>query len=999
FTHGNGSGELDLETEYTYDPTFRKMTSRTDAEGNTVQFVHDARGNLVRKVEPMGKTTQYFYDPDGFMKKTTDPDGRDTVYTRDTFDYVEETLLTGYAGELAIKTVTRRDVMNMVHTIIDPNGNTTLQSHDNLDRLIGITHPAVESFPNGPPVNPSTRYEYDLNGNRTSSRDPNGVLITTIYDPLDRQITSTIDMGGGGSNITHNKRYNEIGLVKTETDPRGHTTTFSYDALLRLTNKVYAINTIAESYTYTANFGSGAFALSGWVPTTVINPRGCVTVNSYDGAYRLTNTVRSSCGNTASSGSPTLHYTYDKVHNKTSQRVENTDCNGNTADQITDYRYDDLYRLTAEEVHMPNGNFVTAFTYDLAGNKTSVTDAEGHTTDYVIDGAHRQVEIIQPTVPISAAGGPATSGRPTITYVYDNNGNITEESDPNGNRTQNTWDALNRKSSSTLDLNRNGNFFDPDDIRTQFHYDLVTHLIRKIDPEGSEWDYAYDNAYRLITETAPAVEDEENGGLVRPITTTEFDQNSNVTGIVDPRDVRTEYGYDDLNRRTSETKAVGTAVEVVTTTMYDNNGNIDSLTLHNGANPQVTSYVYDDYDRKIKETRPLGRITIWTHDEVGNVLTETDPKGQLIEHCYDQHNRRTRTDFHDTSANLTETWSFGHDNVDNIISATDAAGSSTYVYDALYRVTGETRFSTNHLAYTVGSAYDANGNRTQCAFPGTGRSLTSHYDARNLLDQLDDSINGTTFYAYDKNGNRTSCTLPNGNTTTNTFDAINRVLTMATTNLNGLILFNMSNGYDLVGNRLWSHETLANHGTRSSGYTYDDQYRLTVEEHGGPAPGIVTTSYSYDPAGNRLSMFDGTTMTSNAYDALNQLTSMDTGGTLTSMAYDPNGNRTSKTIGSTVTTYTYDVPNRLLNVSEHSNLLFEATYDYRTRRQTTDKSGTETFFRYDQGVTCQEFKDGNLAVEFVRANGLGGGIGSILYSDRSGINEYFIYNPVGHTVG
>ena len=38
---------------------------------------------------------------------------------------------------------------------------------------------------------------------------------------------------------------------------------------------------------------------------------------------------------------------------------------------------------------------------------------------------------------------------------------------------------------------------------------------------------------------------------------------------------------------------------------------------------------------------------------------------------------------------------------------------------------------------------------------------------------------------------------------------------------------------------------------------------------------------------------------------------------------------------------------------------------------------------------------------FVRGSGMGGGIGSILYSDRSvagGSNEFFTYNAVGHTV-
>ena len=64
-------------------------------------------------------------------------------------------------------------------------------------------------------------------------------------------------------------------------------------------------------------------------------------------------------------------------------------------------------------------------------------------------------------------------------------------------------------------------------------------------------------------------------------------------------------------------------------------------------------------------------------------------------------------------------------------------------------------------------------------------------------------------------------------------------------------------------------------------------------------------------------------------------------------------------------------------------------------------------------MAFDEWKDLNydgsldLSVEFVRGSGMGGGIGSILYSDRQEpdgegfetVREYFVYSPaVGHTV-
>ena len=67
------------------------------------------------------------------------------------------------------------------------------------------------------------------------------------------------------------------------------------------------------------------------------------------------------------------------------------------------------------------------------------------------------------------------------------------------------------------------------------------------------------------------------------------------------------------------------------------------------------------------------------------------------------------------------------------------------------------------------------------------------------------------------------------------------------------------------------------------------------------------------------------------------------------------------------------------------------------------EGGSTTLYRYDGGDCYQELNaaNGSLKVEFVRGSGLGGGIGSILYSDRPGEStpvEYFAYNAVGHTV-
>lgn len=66
---------------------------------------------------------------------------------------------------------------------------------------------------------------------------------------------------------------------------------------------------------------------------------------------------------------------------------------------------------------------------------------------------------------------------------------------------------------------------------------------------------------------------------------------------------------------------------------------------------------------------------------------------------------------------------------------------------------------------------------------------------------------------------------------------------------------------------------------------------------------------------------------------------------------------------------------------------------------TTTTNGITTFFQYDSGDCFAEYAaNGSLNVQYVRGSGMGGGIGSILYSQRGSKFEYFDYNGVGDTV-
>ena len=258
--------------------------------------------------------------------------------------------------------------------------------------------------------------------------------------------------------------------------------------------------------------------------------------------------------------------------------------------------------------------------------------------------------------------------------------------------------------------------------------------------------------------------------------------------------------------------------------------------------------------------------------------------------------------------------------------------------------------------------------------------------------------------------------MPNGVVTENTFDALNRLKTRTCTK-DAVTIYAAAYGYDLVGNRLTIDETSRDAGgatttERYLSYVYDHMYRLAAEAEYSDAARTAETelrAYSYDLAGNRLALSHSigggpAEITDYVCNDLNELETIAVGGVTTTYMYDLNGNRTAKEVGGVTTAYEYDCIDRLMavDVGDDGSKEFSATYDYRTRRLTKTEGADTTAFRYDGGVSFHEIRNGSLTVEFVRGSGMGGGIGSILYSDRDpqGTHsyEFFGYNAVGHTV-
>jgi len=165
-------------------------------------------------------------------------------------------------------------------------------------------------------------------------------------------------------------------------------------------------------------------------------------------------------------------------------------------------------------------------------------------------------------------------------------------------------------------------------------------------------------------------------------------------------------------------------------------------------------------------------------------------------------------------------------------------------------------------------------------------------------------------------GNRLSVTDAKNNTTTYTYNNIGEVLTETQPD-NTKTTWT----YDYLG-RIATRKDGMNHLTS---YVYDSLGRLTNKNYslnGYPAgpytsSTLPTVAYTYDSAGNRTSMTDGTGTTTYQYDPNGNLTSVTDGyGKQVQYTYDQANRRTSLITSFGTVDYTYDIAGNLSSIND-----------------------------------------------------------------------------------
>ncbi|HUN34614.1 MAG TPA: LamG-like jellyroll fold domain-containing protein [Trebonia sp.] len=405
-----------------------------------------------------------------------------------------------------------------------------------------------------------------------------------------------------------------------------------------------------------------------------------------------------------------------------------------------------------------------------------------------------------------------------------------------------------------------------------------------------------------------------------------------------------------------------------------------------------TSYGYDTSGYLYTTTDPDGNVTTTGHDPRGNVVSTTTCQDQAASECSTVYQTYYPDD---TSTSLT-TADPRNDQVLTVsdgrsASASDTTYRTTYTYDTSGDVTGVTTppvpgFPTGRttaVTYSDGtSTYPAtNGGNVPKGLPVKivspgGSAQAIGYDSEGDVTSTQNADGLVTDYTYDLLGRvikktEISNSYPDGLVTTYAYDLENRVTAETdptiTDQVTGAVhTAQTTTTYDDDGNVTQQDvsDTTGGDTTRSVKNVYNllDQLTSTTDAAGD------TTSYTYDPYGNKLTQTDADNdETTYAYDPDGNLltTTLDnyTGDPVSpsapvsliedSRAYDPAGRLASDTdsLGN-VTSYTYTGNGLLATVIRKNKA---GTSSYTEESDTYDAAGNLIQKVTDNGATTTNY--------------------------------------------
>jgi RHS repeat-associated protein len=997
--------------EYSYDVGARRQTTK-DQLGAITSVWFDARGNVIREINPVGEvtvrtfddkdnllsettiigaedstsngehndlTTRYEYDPKGNRIATISPRGHRSTTNYDDFSNPLTTV-----DELGNATTNFIDFRTgLLYGTRDANGNFTTFNYDAAGNVTQITNTNEqllvfniynefgEITSSTPAAGRFMHFEYDDNGRQIESwyvetvgADELRVSDRTTYDDEGRVIaTSRVTVIDSVESLLYSTstEYNEAGQVTLETDQNGIETRYVYDLRGQL------IETRRR------------------VPDGNGNPVDVVTLTVYDEAGR---TIFASdpvvvAVNVAVSGTLRGSYSiYDAAGRVTSSDlrqnviVTRTGSGDNLEQSIDSEDIGDLISRT-ETVYGTAGRIdytvdsfgaETHFTYNAFGDqiesRTEVKNAAGDVVWMVTRTVYDARGRVELTTDAYVDG--ETSSYATVT-IYDTQGRVVSSERRAGVVVSiATGDAVITNRGSLLSS-------------TSTVFDSQGRVARTISADGQETSYEYDILNRRIAVIGSR--QTIDGVSVRHRTETHY----NALGQVDyERDDIVQFDNDTINDSAART----------TSYEYDLFGNRIVTTLAAGALEVETSCEYDVFGRKTSETDAVGNVTTYEYDAQGRLVavelpavpdplnsnTLTHPR---YEYAYDAQGhqtlirdargRETLFTYDEQGRQLTRTLPLGAEDAQDLIDLNEDVRD-------LAGVSGK---------FTEGFWYDDRGRQTlHVSFEG----VVTRYlydDDTGAQGRLVETQFFTDLTAYDSGTGTPSETVEY------TYDAFGRQLSATTTN---------SAGTRVDAKTYYAEGRLATASTPEGviAYKYDALGRKTAtkiyaagDDPAEDAPQRIT-SYTYDALSRLATVTDDFDPASTSDTPLEAAYSYDLLGSLDRTDL-PNG---------VIEQYTYDELERLDKVTHYApdgtpdNLANNqklAEFEYAVRDDGKRTSATETFWLDSNSDNILEPHVNQIAWDYDAAGRL---VQEVFdhFDDTIDQTEGFVYDLVGNRV-
>ena len=352
-----------------------------------------------------------------------------------------------------------------------------------------------------------------------------------------------------------------------------------------------------------------------------------------------------------------------------------------------------------------------------------------------------------------------------------------------------------------------------------------------------------------------------------------------------------------------------------TTTVTDKAGRM--LTVTDAAGMKIsktyadsTSVVktYNAYNRVLTETDARGKVKAHTYEQARGLLLGTSYNDSTSPRAYTYNHLGQRTQVTDAAGvRILSYNAYGEQESDSLI-ADNVTHLITETRDTLGRSTGYTYAKNGSVQQTVTTGYGSDGRIVSAGFLHGGEAKQFSYEylsGTHLLEKL---------------------TKPNGMTLTQSYEILRDLLTGMAYHRGSTLVAQREYVYDTLG-RPTARNTSRQGTVKNDTFGYNNRSELTSATVNGN-----NYAYDYDNIGNRNTAQEVTEEIAN-YTA-NNLNQYTTVGDFTP-TFDADGNQTLVKTSTGTWEVTYDAENRPVSfTNEETNTVIECAYDHMGRRAT-----------------------------------------------------------------